>query len=150
MHLSLPKLNGCQLFFENYNVFRVSTMADNSQFQCIISLLQLLNQGLVDLESINLYIGAPRSTTCCSQSDRTPKGFSLSHPSLSVSVQSSLCTTESLPLPYFRKCSFILTATASMSDCRKTWIVKNSQKTCEINSHSLVITSQCFSILAYQ
>lgn len=73
---------------------------------------------LFDFKSISLYIGAPRSRTCCSQSDLIPNGFSSSHPLFIV--VSCACEIESFPLPYLRNCSFILTATASTSDCRNT------------------------------
>lgn len=81
---------------------------------------------LLDLENINLYIGAPRSRTCSSQSDRTPNGFSLSQYLPLIFKSSWLLKRTSLPLPYLRNCSFILTATASTSDWRNTWLTGES------------------------
>lgn len=82
---------------------------------------QLKCSAVVDFESINLNIGAPRSITCRSQSDLTPNGFSLSHPSTTVPISTWSCTTASFPFPYSKKSPFILKATASISDWRNTW-----------------------------
>lgn len=108
--------------FEIFAPLTVNCWCSHKNNSSILHLTQL------GLDSINLYIGAPRSITCCSQSDWTPNGFSPSHPPWLVFVSHSSCTRTSLPFPYSKNCCFILNMTSSMSDCRNTCRMGNISK----------------------